>query len=126
MSETLSLNTWRRNDSIDYSKLRKSEKARQKILDIALAILFPILFKVAVGADIDPIQFAIIAVLILMIGFTTRPVGGCLHITSSIGGISLEAISMAPLPFLGVSLLVLLLVTYIPAISFFPPNLLFN
>ena len=92
----------------------------------ALVILFPVLLKVAVGVDIDPIQFAIIAVLNLMIGLTTPPVGVCLFVTSSIGGISLGEISKAILPFLGVSLLVLLLVTYIPAISLFLPNLLFN
>ena len=126
MSETLSLNSWRRNDSRDYSKLRKSEQIRQKILATALVILFSVLLKVAMGVDIDPIQFAIIAVLTLMIGLTTPPVGVCLFVTSSIGGISLGEISKAILPFLGVSLLVLLLVTYIPAISLFLPNLLFN
>jgi len=92
----------------------------------ALVILFPVLLKVAVGVGVDPIQFAIIAVLNLMIGLTTPPVGVCLFVTSSIGGISLGEISKAILPFLGVSLLVLLLVTYIPAISLFLPNLLFN
>jgi C4-dicarboxylate transporter DctM subunit len=92
----------------------------------ALVILFPVLLKVAVGVGIDPIQFAIIAVLNLMIGLTTPPVGVCLFVTSSIGGISLGEISRAILPFLGVSVLVLLLVTYIPAISLFLPNLLFD
>ena len=126
MSETLSLNTWRRNDSRDYPKLRKSKQTRQKILATTLVILFPVLLKIAVGVDIDPIQFAIVAVLALMIGLTTPPVGVCLFLTSSIGGISLGEISKAILPLLGVSLLVLLLVTYIPAISLFLPNLLFN
>lgn len=92
----------------------------------ALVILFPVLLKVAVGVGIDPIQFAIIAVLNLMIGLTTPPVGVCLFVTSSIGNISLGEISRAILPFLAVSLLVLLLVTYIPAISLFLPNLLFQ
>jgi tripartite ATP-independent transporter DctM subunit len=92
----------------------------------ALVILFPVLLKVAVGVGVDPIQFAIIAVLNLMIGLTTPPVGVCLFVTSSIGGISLGEISKAILPFLGVSLLVLLFVTYIPAISLFLPNLLFD
>lgn len=126
MSETLSLNTWRRNNSRDYSKLRKSKQTRQKILATTLVILFSVLLKKAVGVDIDPIQFAILAVLSLMIGLTTPPVWVCLFVTSSIGGISLGEISKAILPFLGVSLLVLLLVTYIPAISLFLPNLLFN
>jgi C4-dicarboxylate transporter DctM subunit len=92
----------------------------------ALVILFPVLLKVAVGVGVDPIQFAIIAVLNLMIGLTTPPVGVCLFVTSTIGDISLGQISKAILPFLGVSLIVLMLVTYIPAISLFLPSLLFN
>jgi len=79
-----------------------------------------------VGVDIDPIQFAIIAVLNLMTGLTTPPVGGGLLATSSIGGISLGEISKVSLPFWGVSLLFLLLVTYMSAISLFFLNLLFN
>ncbi len=92
----------------------------------ALVILFPVLLKVAVGVGVDPIQFAIIAVLNLMIGLTTPPVGVCLFVTSTIGEISLGQISRAILPFLGVSLIVLLLVTYIPAISLFLPSLMFK
>ena len=91
----------------------------------ALVILFPVLLKVAVGVGVDPIQFAIIAVLNLMIGLTTPPVGVCLFVTSSIGQISLGQISRAIVPFLSVSLLVLLLVTYLPSISLFLPSLLF-
>jgi tripartite ATP-independent transporter DctM subunit len=91
----------------------------------ALVILFPVLLKVAMNVGIDPIQFAIIAVLNLMIGLTTPPVGVCLFVTSSIGRISLGEISRAILPFLAVSLFVLLLVTYIPQISLFLPNLFF-
>ncbi len=92
----------------------------------ALIILFPVLLKVAISVGIDPIQFAIIAVLNLMIGLTTPPVGVCLFVTSGIGRISLGKISWAILPFLAVSLVVLLLVTYIPQISLFLPNLLFK
>ena len=92
----------------------------------ALIILFPVLLKVAMTVGVDPIQFAIIAVLNLMIGLTTPPVGVCLFVTSSIGKISLGKISKAILPFLAVSLFVLLLVTYIPQISLALPNLLFS
>ncbi len=91
----------------------------------ALVILFPVLLKVAVSVGIDPIQFAVIAVLNLMIGLTTPPVGVCLFITSSIGKVSLSNVSKAILPFLAVSIFILLLVTYIPSISLFLPNLLF-
>ena len=90
----------------------------------ALVILFPVLLKVATSVGVDPIHFAIIAVLNLMIGLTTPPVGVCLFVTAGIGKISLGQISRAILPFLAVSLLVLLLVTYIPQISLFLPSLM--
>ena len=92
----------------------------------ALVILFPVLLKVAMVVGIDPIQFAVIAVLNLMIGLTTPPVGVCLFITSSIGKVSLGNVSKAILPFLAVSIFILLLVTYVPAISLFLPSLLFQ
>ena len=92
----------------------------------ALVILFPVLLKVAMVVGIDPIQFAVIAVLNLMIGLTTPPVGVCLFITSSIGQVSLGNVSKAILPFLAVSIFILLLVTYVPAISLFLPSLLFQ
>ncbi len=90
----------------------------------ALVILFPVLLKVTTGVGVDPIHFAIIAVLNLMIGLTTPPVGVCLFVTAGIGKISLGQISKAILPFLVVSLIVLMLVTYIPQISLFLPSLM--
>jgi C4-dicarboxylate transporter DctM subunit len=66
----------------------------------------------------------VIAVLNLVIGLTTPPVGVCLFVAAGIGKISLGRLSRAVLPFLAVSLLVLLLVTYVPAISLTLPQLL--
>ncbi|HOO88332.1 MAG TPA: TRAP transporter large permease subunit, partial [Synergistales bacterium] len=81
---------------------------------------------VALRVGIDPIHFAMIAVLNLMIGLTTPPVGVCLFVASSIGKVSISRIARAGLPFLAVSIFVLLLVSYIPALSTWLPNLLFN
>jgi C4-dicarboxylate transporter DctM subunit len=92
----------------------------------ALLILFPVLLKIALTVGIDPIQFAIICILNLIIGLTTPPVGICLFVASSIGKISIGRVSLAGLPFLTVSIIVLLLVTYIDQISLFLPNLFFN
>jgi tripartite ATP-independent transporter DctM subunit len=89
----------------------------------ALLILFPILLKVALAVDVDPIHFAIIAVLNLIIGLTTPPVGVCLFVASSIGKISIGAVSKAGLPFLLVSLTVLVLVTLFPWFSLMLPNM---
>jgi len=88
----------------------------------ALLILFPILLKVAVGVGVDPTQFTVIAVLNLIIGLNTPPVGICLFVASSIGKVSIAKVTKAGLPFLIISLIVLLLVTYIPQISLFLPE----
>jgi C4-dicarboxylate transporter DctM subunit len=92
----------------------------------ALLILFPVLLGVAMHVGVDPIQFAIIMVVNLVIGLTTPPVGICLFVASSIGKISLEKISRAGLPFLLISLLVLFLVTYVPEISLYLPGLFYD
>ncbi len=89
----------------------------------ALLILFPILLKVAITVGADPIHFSVIAVLNLIIGLTTPPVGVCLFVASSIGKISMSAVSKGILPFLLVSILVLVLVTLIPALSLYLPSL---
>lgn len=92
----------------------------------ALLILFPILLKVAISLDVDPIHFSVIAVLNLIIGLTTPPVGVCLFVASSIGKTSIGAVSKASLPFLAVSLLVLILVTLFPQLSLFLPELIMD
>jgi C4-dicarboxylate transporter DctM subunit len=89
----------------------------------ALLILFPLLLKVAVAVEVDPIHFAVIAVLNLIIGLTTPPVGVCLFVASSIGKISIGKVSKATIPFLAVSVVVLILVTLFPKISLFLPGL---
>ncbi|SOE21654.1 TRAP transporter, DctM subunit [Spirosomataceae bacterium TFI 002] len=89
----------------------------------ALLILFPILLKVAVSVGVDPIHFSVIAVLNLIIGLTTPPVGVCLFVASSIGKVPLMKVSKASLPFLFVSLVVLSLVTLLPSLSLFLPSL---
>ncbi len=89
----------------------------------ALLILFPILLKVALEVGVDPIHFAVIALLNLMIGLTTPPLGVCLFVAAGIGKVSIGAVSRAGLPFLLVSLLVLALITLIPDLSLFLPRL---
>ncbi len=89
----------------------------------ALLIVYPILLNVAVSVGIDPIQFSVIAVLNLIIGLNTPPVGVCLFVASGIGKVSVDKVAKAGFPFLLVSILVLLLVTYIPELSLFLPGL---
>ncbi|MCW2241018.1 TRAP transporter large permease [Azospirillum canadense] len=92
----------------------------------ALIILFPPLLAVATQVGIDPIHFATFAVLNLMIGLTTPPVGVCLFVAANIAKISLGEISKAIWPFLVCNIIILFLVSYIPALSLWLPNLLFR
>ncbi|MGO3057292.1 TRAP transporter large permease [Halomonas sp. AOP43-A1-21] len=90
----------------------------------ALIILFPALVGVATGVGVDPVHFAVIAVLNLMIGLTTPPVGVCLFVVAGIGKLPMLTVARAIVPFLLCNLTVLMLVTYVPAISLWLPNLL--
>ena len=90
----------------------------------ALLILFPILHGVAMQVGVDSIQFGVIMVLNLIIGLCTPPVGVCLSVASSIGNCSFAKASKEILPLIGCNIFVLLLVTYIPAITTWLPNLL--
>lgn len=92
----------------------------------ALIILFPPLLAVAIKVGIDPIHFATFAVINLMIGLTTPPVGVCLFVAAGIAKISLADISRAIWPFLLCNITVLFLVSYIPQISLWLPNLFYK
>ena len=89
----------------------------------ALIILFPVLLRVAESVGVDPLHFGVIAVLNLVIGLTTPPVGVCLFVAAGIGETSLGRVARAALPFLLVSLIVLMAVTYVPGLSLLLPSL---
>ena len=90
----------------------------------ALVILFPVLLPVAAQIGMDPIHFGVMVVLNLMIGLTTPPIGVCLFAGAGIGKITILQAARGVLPFLLVSLAVLIIVTYIPPITLFLPGLL--
>ncbi|SBS24742.1 Sialic acid TRAP transporter permease protein SiaT [Marinomonas spartinae] len=90
----------------------------------ALIILFPALLKVAEGVGMDPIHFGVMAVLNLIIGLTTPPVGVCLFVAAGIGELPMTKVVKAIWPFLICNLIVLLLVSYIPAVSLWLPSLI--
>ncbi|TPG59732.1 TRAP transporter large permease [Roseomonas nepalensis] len=92
----------------------------------ALIILFPPLLAVAVAVGVDPIHFAIIAVLNLMIGLTTPPVGVCLFVAANIAKVSLGSISKAIVPFLICNIIVLFVVSYVPWLALWLPGLYFK
>ena len=90
----------------------------------ALLTLFPTLLLVATNVGVDPIQFGVMAVLNLVIGLTTPPVGVCMFVACSIGKISLSQFTKANLPFLAANVAVLLLVSYVPFITTWLPGLM--
>jgi len=96
------------------------------IMDMAPIILIatPILLPIATSIGIDPIQFGIMMVLNCGIGLLTPPVGAVLFIGSAVGKVKMERVVKATLPFYLCMIVVLLLITFIPGISLFLPNLI--
>ena len=96
------------------------------IMDMAPLILIvtPILLPVVTAVGVNPIHFGVIMMLNLAIGLMTPPVGSALFVGCAIGDIRVEELTKALIPFYVVMIVVLLLVTYIPAITMFLPNLL--
>jgi tripartite ATP-independent transporter DctM subunit len=92
----------------------------------AILILGPILIPVMVNIGVDITQACIMMILNLMIGLITPPVGVVLYVVSNVSGVPFERVTKATIPFLVPLIIVLLLVTYVPAITLFVPNLLFN
>ncbi|MBQ8970984.1 MAG: TRAP transporter large permease, partial [Lachnospiraceae bacterium] len=96
------------------------------IMDMAPIILIatPILLPIATSIGIDPVQFGIIMVLNCGIGLLTPPVGAVLFIGSAVAKLPMEKVVKATLPFYLCMIVVLILITFIPGISMFLPNLM--
>ncbi|MBR2275477.1 MAG: TRAP transporter large permease [Lachnospiraceae bacterium] len=96
------------------------------IMDMAPIILIatPILLPIATSIGIDPVQFGIIMVLNCGIGLLTPPVGAVLFIGSAVAKLPMEKVVKATLPFYLCMIITLILITFIPGISMFLPNLM--
>lgn len=90
----------------------------------ALIILFVPLLSLAEAVGIDPLHFATFAVLNLMIGLTTPPVGVCLFVCANIARLPLAPVVRAIMPFLLTNILVLLAVSYFPPLATWLPSVL--
>jgi tripartite ATP-independent transporter DctM subunit len=95
-------------------------------MDLApmLLICTPIFLPVIKTFGIDPVHFGMIMILNLGIGLLTPPVGPTLVVGCAIGKVTMEAVSKSIMIFYIPMLIVLVLVTYIPALSLWLPNLL--
>lgn len=88
----------------------------------ATIIIVPIVLPSAIALGIDPVHFGLVVVLNLMIGLIHPPMGLNLLIAQSIAKEPMEAILKESIPLLGIMLLILLLVTFIPATVLWLPN----
>jgi tripartite ATP-independent transporter DctM subunit len=89
----------------------------------AIIILGPILGPIFIDLGVDPIHFAIIMSVNLTVGLATPPMGLVLFVASAVSGERVEAIAKAILPFLFVEIIVIFMITYIPALSMTIPRL---
>ena len=89
----------------------------------AIIILGPILGPIFVDLGVHPIHFAIIMSVNLTVGLATPPMGLVLFVASAVSGEKVETISRTILPFLAVEVVVIFLITYVPAISMTIPRL---
>ncbi len=92
----------------------------------AITIMVPVLLPVALSIGIDPVHLGIFMILNLMIGLLTPPVGMVLYVLSRVARMPFEDCAKATAVFIIPLVIVLLLVTFIPQLSLWLPDLIFN
>ncbi len=90
---------------------------------VQLLLFAPLFTPILANLGVDPVHFGVIMTMNVMIGLLTPPYGLALYLGSAVSGVPLGKIVQASLPFLAASLIVLLLVTYIPEISLTLPRM---
>lgn len=88
-----------------------------------IIIVAPIIFPIAIELGIDPIHLGIIMIVNMEIGMITPPVGLNLFVTSGIASMSVAAVVRSAAPWLGIMFVFLVLVTYLPFLSTWLPEL---
>jgi tripartite ATP-independent transporter DctM subunit len=91
---------------------------------VQLLLFAPLFTPILAAMGVDPVHFGVIMVVNVMIGLMTPPYGLALYLGSSISGVPLGAIVRQSVPFLLSNLAVLMVVTYVPAVSLTLPRLL--
>jgi tripartite ATP-independent transporter DctM subunit len=92
----------------------------------AITILVPVLLPVAMEMGVDPVHFGVLMVLNLMIGLLTPPIGMVLYVLSRVAKLPFERCVAATAPFLIPLVLVLLAITFVPAITMWLPTLIYR
>ena len=96
------------------------------IMDMAPLILIatPILLPVVKSIGMDPITFGVVMMLNLGVGLLTPPVGSTLFVGCSIGNAPIEKIAKSLMPFYAVLIIMVLLLSFVPALTLWLPNFL--
>ncbi|MCD0503890.1 TRAP transporter large permease [Bordetella petrii] len=90
----------------------------------AITILVPILLPLVLKLGIDPIHFGLVMTLNLMIGLLHPPLGMVLFVLARVSKLSVERTTMAILPWLVPLFLALIVITYVPSVSMWLPDLM--
>jgi tripartite ATP-independent transporter DctM subunit len=90
----------------------------------AIILLTPVFMPALKALGVSPIQFGAILIVGMAVGLVTPPVGMCLNVASTITKLDIVTIFRASLPFLIANVIILLLVTFVPALSLWLPGLL--
>jgi tripartite ATP-independent transporter DctM subunit len=88
----------------------------------AILLLTPVLLPVAVAAGIDPMVFGIVMCLNMVIGLAAPPVGIALFLACEIGKVPFERLAIRILPLLGVQVINLFIITYVPSVALWLPR----
>ena len=98
------------------------------ILDTAgiLILVTPVVVPAVVAVGIDPVHFGMVMIVNMMIGLVTPPVGMALFIVSNISGAPIAAVARECIPFIIGFLVVLLLITFIPELVLWLPDLVYG
>jgi C4-dicarboxylate transporter, DctM subunit len=88
-----------------------------------ILVILPVLLPTATALGVDPVHFGVVAVLNIMIGLVTPPYGLLLFMMSKIAEVSLGELVRQVMPFLGVMIVALAVVTLWPDFVLFLPRL---
>lgn len=91
-----------------------------------MVILAPLFYTIGMQVGIDPVHLGAVLTVNGAIGMFTPPFGLNLFVASSLGGVTYTQAVRGSLPFIGIAILALLLLTYLPAISMWLPNAVYG
>ena len=103
--------------------LTATELSPVGFLLMVILVILPVLLPTAMALGIDPVHFGVMAVTNIMFGLVTPPYGLLLFMMTKVADVPLREIVREVMPFLGVMLIALLVITYVPATVLFLPRL---